>query len=189
MPAPTFPAVPVGFDITPADLGFLTWTVNPVCCGIGGVSPSAGIVYLNRIPVTEPILASSISLFCDVIATAELANMFVGIYAMDGTRLATSADISGAHEVSAGWKTHALVTPITLQPGNYFIGIVVGTQGATPLKLGRSGGQNAHGLQSGLLPATRALCATVAAGGQTSLPATVIVTTVTVNSVYAAGIS
>ena len=162
-----------------ADHGLLTWTQDPATLRSTGDNVTAGVVYLAKVKIVERSTVVSNILYGVVTAGTGLTagQNFVGLYNSSGTRLAVSADQT-TNFGSAGTKT-AAITPQTLAVGNYYVAILVNlTPGTIPQFATGAGGSSATnaGLTAGTARFLTALT------GQTSLPASITLSSGTVNN-------
>lgn len=158
--------------LIPNDAGFLSWNSSPQrIVGASGAVVS-GTVKMARLPKFTQ--AKSVTSVCFHIAAAAITptagQCFAGIYRMDGTRVAVTADISGSLGVT-GIITYALSGgPVALAAGEYYAALL--QNAATPATLGQLSSLGvASVLNAGLTAATA--FHTDGPTAQTSLPASV----------------
>lgn len=128
----------------PQDFGYLTWVTDPAEVS-SLVTPTAGVLYLVRVPMRQASAAlSNLHLGVGVAGSGLTAGQcFVAAFnATTGARLAVSADISGA--LAVGETTHALTSPPTVTgPVYVYLGLLL--NGTTMPQLAR-GGPSVSGL-------------------------------------------
>lgn len=118
----------------------------------------------------EPITWSNIWLgLAGIDPGAQLSNCYLGVYGADGTRLASTADISPQLMTDAVAKPLPLAKPFTAAPGTYFIALLLnGTWATNALTLKATGA--GISVNAGLAPPN--LRYSTVLTGQTSLPDT-----------------
>lgn len=107
------------------DFGWIAWTTDPA--NASASTPIAGRVYTARVKVAKTGTISNLSIWVST-AGATLTHGFLGIYKLDGTLLAQSADQTTNWQTT-GLKTVPMVTPITVNAGDQllFAYLVAGT--------------------------------------------------------------
>ncbi|MFG2616819.1 hypothetical protein ACGFXC_04290 [Streptomyces sp. NPDC048507] len=138
-PAPAAPTAPTdgsGFQgPRPQDQNLLAWTGDPNDAGHVTAQSSAGVggrVTLVRLVLRERITWSSIWLgLAGIDPAARLSNCYLGVYGADGTRLASTADVSPQLMTEAVAKPLPLARPFTAAPGTYFIALLLNGEWAT----------------------------------------------------------
>lgn len=99
----------------PSDYGYYSWAYDPVTA-TGSGTPTAGVVYLQRVPIRSPRNLSKCIYIFPTITSMNLTSgqCFVAIFGPDGTRLALSGDISAlvtANEIAFSLLTSPNATP------------------------------------------------------------------------------
>lgn len=153
----------------PGDHGLAAWAFDPGLCT--NSSPAVnGTVYLTKLRVARDVVIDTVYWWVGAAAATPTAGQnAVGLYAADGTRLATT-NVDGV-VTSTGLKATA-ITPQTLAAGA-FVWVAMVFNAATPPSLARMAGL------AGLGPAVNVgLTAdqyrfAIAATAQTALPATI----------------
>jgi hypothetical protein len=157
----------------PQDQNLLAWTGDPNDAGHVTAQSPAGVggrITLVRIVLREPITWSNIWLgLAGIDPGAQLSNCYLGVYGADGTRLASTADISPLLMTDAVAKPLPLAKPFTAAPGTYFIALLLnGTWATNALTLKATGA--GISVNAGLAPPS--LRYSTVLTGQTSLPDT-----------------
>ncbi|WP_030248083.1 hypothetical protein [Streptomyces sp. NRRL S-455] len=170
-------------DMTPADAGLITWSYPPWAASSAGPGNS-GIIYFMRckIPAARPV--TGVRLYQTAPGASLTAGQcLVGLYDSSGNRVAISSDQSttwaSGSQVN---KDCAFTSQYAASPGYYWAAMLfVGSAGPSWSKGPPSGLMNA-GWPSPPLPTL------VSTGGQTSIPATVNLTSLsgTVSAFWAA---
>lgn len=157
----------------PQDQNLLAWTGDPNDAGHVTAQSAAGVggrVTLVRIVLREPITWSNIWLgLAGIDPGAQLSNCYLGVYGADGTRLASTADISPQLMTDAVAKPLPLAKPFNAAPGTYFIALLLGGTWATNALTLKSTGAGIS-VNAGLTPPN--LRYSTVLTGQTSLPDT-----------------
>lgn len=113
----------------PEDQNLLAWTGDPNDAGHVTAQSSAGVagrVTLVRMRVRRPILWSNIWIgLSGVDAGASLSNCYMGVYDVNGVRVAVTADVSASFSSGATAKALPLVAPFTATPGFYFVAMLL----------------------------------------------------------------
>lgn len=161
--------------ILPADHGFTTWTLDPVQAG-SSTTPTAGVLYLMK---TKIIAASTINGVGMHVATSGsgLTSSYVALFDSTGARVALSAAVTTAWQTS-GYKATTFTAGYAAAVGTYYIGLLIGNGSTTAPALARASssvvtnaGLTAPGLRFG-----------TSGTGQTSVPSTVTLASVTADS-------
>lgn len=122
----------------PIDFGYLSWATDPAEVS-GLVTPTAGVLYLTRVPLRQASATlSNLHLGVGVAGSGLTSGQcFVGIFnASTGARLGVSADISGA--LAVGETTHAITSPpVIAGPAYVYVGVLL--NGTTMPQLARGG--------------------------------------------------
>lgn len=132
----------------PEDQNLKWWTGDPNDAGhvtahsAGGVG---GRVTLVRAKFRRPILVSNIWLGLSGLPNTAggdvLANCYIGLYDVNGNRVAVSADVSADLTTGAIAKPLAMTTPYLAKPGIYFIALLLnGTWTTNSFTLKATGG-------------------------------------------------
>ncbi|MEU8465729.1 hypothetical protein [Streptomyces sp. NPDC029003] len=155
----------------PQDQNLLAWTGDPNDAGHVTAQSAAGVggrVTLVRIVLRERITWSNLWLgLAGIDPAAQLSHCYLGVYAADGTRLASTADVSSQLMTDAVAKPLPLTTPFTTAPGTYFIALLLNGNWATNgLTLKATGA--GISVNAGLTPPN--LRYSTVLTGQTSLP-------------------
>lgn len=158
-------ALPSG-EVVPADHGYSAWTGDPESIQAATALVS-GTVYLRKLRIRRDITPTVLAFSISVAATGVTAGQnFAGLYASDGTRLAT-VGIDAA--IATSGVTEVAISPGDLEAGAFvWAAIVVNATGAPQL----------HRMSSTTTPPNANLTAStlrnaVNGTGQTSLPATI----------------
>jgi len=158
----------------PEDNNLLAWTGDPNDAGHVTAQSAAGVagrVTLVRIKLRRPTLVSNIWIgLAGVDAGAALSNCYIGLYDVNGNRVAVSADISSSLSSGATPKALPMVTPYLAAPGFYFIALLLNgtwTTNSFTLKATGAGISTNAGLSAPLLRLSNLLT------GQTTLPTSV----------------
>lgn len=99
----------------------------------GTITPAAAIIYLARIDISAPQLATNV-LVCVTTAGTSYTNTQLGIYSASGALLGATAVQASAGTNgfgTTGVRTIALSAPVTLQPPFVWVGLNMGTNNAT----------------------------------------------------------
>ncbi|MER5783732.1 phage tail protein [Streptomyces mobaraensis] len=148
----------------PSDLGFVAWNADPAVmdgvtpnsAGGPGDRPASGRIYYSSVILRDTVTASKICLHTYGYSGAAggiTSGSYAGLYTADGTRLATTADLSAPgryaeeHSVGGGTTYLSLSAPQTLAPGVYVLAFVLNwsTAGNTPLVASIGQGMDASG--------------------------------------------
>ncbi|MEU5149738.1 hypothetical protein AB0G42_21475 [Streptomyces yangpuensis] len=155
----------------PSEQNLLAWTYDPGEAGHVTAQSSGGVagrITLVRIMIRETITWSNIWFgLAGLDAGATLANCYMGVYDVTGTRRGVSADMSSLLMTGAVAKPIPLVTPFTAEPGEYFIAMLLNgtwTTNSLTFKASGAGISVNAGLSAGHLRYSNMLT------GQTSLP-------------------
>jgi hypothetical protein len=156
---------------SPIDYGYLTWVTDPAEIS-GLVTPTAGVLYLVRVPLRQAVATPFTNLHLGVgVAGSGLTagQCFVALFnATSGARLAVSADISGG--LAVGETTHALASPPTITgPVYVYLGVLL--NGTTMPQLAR-GGPSISGLGNVKTTASSKRFAQYGTG-QTTMPSSI----------------
>ncbi|MFR0351779.1 hypothetical protein [Streptomyces sediminimaris] len=154
---------------TPADHGLLSWTQDPATLGAGTDTMTAGVLYLMAVKVADPTVVTNVHIgIGEAGAGLTAAQNFAGLYDSAGTLLSGSADQSATF-ASAGHHAIALSSAQTLDPGVYYVAVLV--NGTTPPQLVRGHSYSSSTLNAGLTAANARFL--TSGTGQTALPASV----------------
>jgi hypothetical protein len=153
------------------DFGYLTWATDPAEVS-GLVTPTAGVLYLVRVPLRQAVATPLTNLHLGVgVAGSGLTSgqCFAGIFnATSGARLAVSADISGG--LAVGETTHAMASPPSVTgPVYVYLGVLL--NGTTMPQLAR-GGPSISGLGNVRTTASSKRFAQYGTG-QTTMPSSI----------------
>jgi hypothetical protein len=160
----------------PTDQGLKGWTYDPTSLGSGGTVLTSQRIQYVRIVV--PVAATITGVAIHVIAVATSAsNTFFGLYDSTGTRVAVTADVT-ASVGSTGAKQLAFASTYSAAAGIYYAGLV--QTATTPVSLGRAGLGSSSAYNFGIAAAPFRYNS--GATGQTSLPASVTLGTVTASN-------
>jgi len=120
---------------TAADRGAVGWSGNPAMFANAAALP-LGVLAMTRISVPVASTINSVSLsMVTAGATLTAGQNLVGIYDATGSLLGQTADQASNWVGTTGLKTMALTSPISVSPGNYFIGALAnGTTGPSMLR-------------------------------------------------------
>lgn len=157
----------------PLDFGYLTWSTDPAEVS-SLVTPTAGVLYLVRVPMRQASAAlSNLHLGVGVAGSGLTAGQcFVAAFnATTGARLGVSADISGA--LAVGETTHAITSPPTVTgPVYVYLGVLL--NGTTMPQLAR-GGPSVSGLGNAKTTTSTKRFAQYGTG-QTAMPSSITLT-------------
>ena len=131
-----------------------------------------GTAYFMAVPLLAGDVVSSVSIAATTVG-AGMTLSKVGLYALDGTRLAVSADLGAGWEGTDGTKTGALTAPYTVPTSGLYYAAIIGKTGTTMPTLLR-------GLSNTIIDAMTAIgsgaCPAGSQTGQTDLPASATIT-------------
>ena len=164
----------------PSDHNLIAWSFDPT--NVAGMSNfTVGSLYLVAVYIRVATTISNIVLIEGTTAPAGLANCFAGLYTSSGTLLSGSSDQStlwGSTNTSNGAaKTSALSTAQAVNPGFYWVGLLVGAATTSPT-WGR-GGTNPNALID-VAQGANLYRYGLYSSGMTSLPASFTPTSLTV---------
>lgn len=132
----------------PADHGYLTWTYDPAVGMAGLIVPAAGTLHLIKLKLTETALVSNIAMsLTNAGVTLTSGQNFAVLYSSAGALIGQTATQHTAWQ-SAGLKTMALVTPVTVPAGYCYAGFW--TVGSTLPTFCRGNQSSAPGGNAGL---------------------------------------
>lgn len=107
-------------DAQPADNGLLTWTCDPAAYSTASQMSGSGTLNLSRVHLPVGATITTLWTFISTVGSG-LTNSYAALYkAADRTLLGQTADQSTAW-TSAGAKSMALVSPITVPAGDYYV--------------------------------------------------------------------
>lgn len=162
---------------TQADYGLKAWSASPEG-GSSDNAPPAGVLQVlrARMVVAGTLGSLRYSVGTAGTGTTALANCFLGVYALDGTLLGTTADQAAAMG-TAGVKTAGLTavagkSPTFALDDLMWLGLLIGTQSTTALRLHRTAGGHASLVNFGL-PAPDLVAGGIGSG-LTALPASFV---------------
>jgi hypothetical protein len=114
----------------PADLGWLTWSIDPAVASSSSAPNGAGIMALTRVKLPTAATVTSICLYVATAgATLTSGQCFAALYDSTGARVGVTADLSTAW-TSTGSKEHALTSPYAAAAGSYWVALLYnGTTG------------------------------------------------------------
>lgn len=164
----------------PSMHNMVSWSIDPAASG-SSTAPSAGDLVLLRVNVPVEATIASVVL---QIATAgvSLTNCFLGLFGMDGTRLALSADQSTAFQ-TGGAKVVPFTTPPQIPAGDYYLAILIG--GGTPPAISRGASATVTNLGTAAGSFRSCVCGT----GLTAIPASItLASSVANNTAWCAGL-
>ena len=157
-----------------------SWQGNLIACSMDPTIPNTfaaqnGVIVMERVDIYQPISVTNVLTVSGNNPSGLTANQnFAGIYNSSGTRVAVSADMSST------WTGGVLTSPMTggpiaLQPGTYYIAIL--ENGTTPptWPILSSGNPTVQALGFSAAPYRH----NVTSNGQTSLPASITLSTLT----------
>ncbi|MFF3928554.1 hypothetical protein [Streptomyces hirsutus] len=154
----------------PSDHGLIAWTYDPATLRSSSNATTSGTVYLCKVKVGARSLVSNVLIGVEAAGAGLTAGQcVVGLYSSSGTRLAVSADQSGAW-TTGGLKTIPLTAAQTVAPGTYYVAILA--VGTTPPQLAMGAGGSTN-INAGL--ATAAARFLTGPTAQTALPASITV--------------
>jgi hypothetical protein len=157
----------------PIDQGLKGWTFDPTSLGSGGTVLTTQRIQYARVII--PVAATVTGVAVQVVAIPTAAsNTFFGLYDSTGTRVAVTAEISASFGTTGG-KQLAFSSPYAAAAGTYYVGVV--QTATTPMSLGRAGLGSSIVYNLGIAAAPFRYNS--GATGQTSLPASVTLGTVT----------
>lgn len=114
----------------PTDLGYQSWSYDPIGCRAGQVL-TAGVLYLARVQIRQAVSLSTIYLGMTTPGSTLTAGQnFVGLYNSTGTLVGSSADQSSSWTTGGVEKVIALSSSAAVTPGFYWVGILA--NGTTP---------------------------------------------------------
>lgn len=154
--------------------GLLAWTFDPIACN-QSLTITTGQIVLAKITLGAVTLVTNLPIHLNTGGGSLTSNEnFIGLYNSSGTRIALSADQTAAWS-SSGDKLNAMVTPVTIEPGDYYVAILVNGTGVPTFAAGQP---NNSMMNTNLVAPFRAA---LVSGTFTALP-----TTITLGSVTAA---
>lgn len=159
------------------DQNMLAWTYD-VATVTAISNPTSGSLFMSKIRLPRQSMVTGVNLAISAAGTLTGGQNFVGLYDVNGTLVAASADQT-ANWGTAGFKSSPFASPITAQPGYYYIGMLM--NGTTPsVARGSNFTADAGIVNAGFGAAT----ARYAVGGTalTSLPGSVTMGSRTTNS-------
>lgn len=155
----------------PADFGYASWATDPAAIS-AAVTITAGVLYLWKLPIrTAGQVLTNLHTGVFVAGSGLTAGQcFAALFdPTSGTRLAVTADLSGAFG-SVGETTHAFAATATIASAGFvYAGLLV--NGTTPPQLAR-GGPNITGLGNSRLAANAKRIAQYGTG-QTTMPTSI----------------
>jgi hypothetical protein len=125
--------------VVPADYGYITWSSDPHACGSSLMTPSLGVLYLQRLAIrTAGQLIANLHIGLQATGTLTSGQNFLALYdATTGTRLGVTADLTTALG-TAGEIKAALTTPQTIAAAGFvYVGMVI--NGTVAPQFARSG--------------------------------------------------
>jgi hypothetical protein len=134
----TLPAAPAANSAAAADLGFATWSYDPVCLNspLTGTALSSGVIYLVQCQVRATVSGQHVYAWITSAGSGLTSGQnFAGVYSAEGNLLGTSNDVTTAFG-STGAFTQSLDTYLTASPP--FVWIAFLSNGTTPPSLART---------------------------------------------------
>lgn len=128
----------------PTDLNLNAWSFDNASI-TGTIAPAAGQGYYTKVKIPAPFTVAKVYWMVGTAASAEVNNVFFGVFNSSGTRLGVTTNQSSAMQTSTvqnatltvdGGQSLALAGGTTV-----YVGMVIGTQGVTAgqLRAGASG--------------------------------------------------
>ena len=162
-------SAPYGHNPSPYDQSLRAWSYDPALQAAASV-PSAGVLYLIKIPVYTAAPIASILVEVVTVGSGLTANQnFAGLYSASGTLIGKTADQSSVW-TSSGMRRMALAGgPFYVSQGWVYVALLA--NGKTRPAFGRATAQGASAVNVGL-SVSAARYATNSAG-KTSLPSSI----------------
>lgn len=172
----------------PSDEGYAAWAFDPNFAQSGANrSPVAGVLQLIGLQLRTYKTVGDVELWVTSAGSA-LSNCYTGLYNSSGTLIAASTDQSASWQ-STGWKTGIALTvqagqSLSLAPGKYWIGILIGSGSTTPPAIATPASSNNFSQQAGgsRLAATAARYGTYGTG-QTALPSALTLSSIALGQI------
>lgn len=197
-------AITYAYETAPPDIGLLAWTYDPQNVA-NTITPTAGNLYGHKVLIPVAMTVSKIGLIQKAAGTGatSLANCFVALYDATGTRLGVSADQAStwAATIGSGYRAPSLTADapgsLTLAAGTYvYAAHLIVTQSTTVATFaGRAQGTSQQANTAMLDAAGTGFAAQTPPqrswikAGQTSVPTSVDLSTVTPAPSYWAGLA
>lgn len=115
-------------SFTPESIGLKAWAGDPATCAAGSDYCGVGRGRMTAVYVSKPMSVSKIAWHMFGYAGGLLAGSWAGIYNTAGTLQRATGDLSTAayepgeqHGVGGAVSTSNLTSPVTLQPGVYYV--------------------------------------------------------------------
>lgn len=170
------PVATLDIDSTPDDLtndtaivyGAAAMSYQPFSVN-SSTAATSGTVYYHKVYVRKATTITNIAHILGAVGVTLTAGQnFVGLYNASGVQLGISADLSSVWATGASLtvpKVIPLVSPVTVQPGIYYVLFL--SNGTTPAAFGRTG---SSGPVNGLLTAAEGFRWGIVSTAQTALP-------------------
>lgn len=140
---------------TPADHGFLTWSIDPALAGTGQALNAAGQMAVTKVKLPVAATISTICLFVTT-AIAGGSNCFAALYDSSGTRQGVTANLTTAWGTT-GYAEHALTGAYVAAAGTYYVTLLAGAASTLPAfsrnaqSIAVNAGLSAPGLRFGVV--------------------------------------
>lgn len=155
----------------PSQFGLKDWTFPPIAATVSPTM-SAGVGYASRLRFVDGGTATGLRVICTS-AGVSLTGVYVALYALDGTRLAVSADVSSDF-TTTGEKNVAFTAPVAgIAAGTELIAAILFSNGAGTAPRVASGTQQqpvAHSGQNTTLGSAQLRQHFFFGSGQSTLP-------------------
>jgi hypothetical protein len=165
-------------DFQAQDHGLIGWTQDPAGLNADGAISTSGVVYLSKILVRQATTISNLVVTVQTAgATLTAGQNWIGLYGPTGTKLQEvnmDSDFT-----SIGTKTKA-ITPTAVSAGHVYLAIL--TNGTTPPRFLYGNGTSASALNINLLPSGGAPRFVDSGAGQTTLPASITLSSAATNA-------
>lgn len=160
----------------PTDQGLVGWTYDPTGLASGGTILTSQRIQYERVLVPANATVTGVAISVTGVPTAA-SNTYFGLYNASGQQVAVTPDVTSSVG-STGGKQLAFSAPYSAAAGTYYIGFV--QTASTPMMLSRAG------LGSSIIynfgTSTAPYRFNTGATGQTTLPASVTLGTLTASS-------
>lgn len=160
---------PIDVEWSPSDQGFSAWTFDPALSA-GSTALSTGTLNLMQVAIRTARTLTDMTI-CSTVAGSGLTagQNFVGLYDINGNRVALSADQS-ASWASTGTKIIPFTAPVAVPAGYYWLAVLV--NGTTPPQIQRGQTNAANAVNAKKTTATSRYATSGAA--LTALPASFV---------------
>lgn len=164
-------------DFVPFDYGLVAWTYDPVTAS-STLNIPVGILQMCRVNIKTAATISTLGVGVNTAATNFTTGNLLGLYDQSGTLLGQTAE-QATNWGTTGWRPDSLLTPVDIDPGNYYLAVLANYSTGTALNLirGSNLGAGPEGQLVNLgLSNAEARFATFGSG-LTALPATIDMST------------